>query len=116
MDVLQDQRKGALPELLLAGLPHRARWRVCPERFVIRASVVVARHPESARGPKDEDGRRDPRGHPVRLRSKPGQQGIAYQFRRVKWRKIRTEPVMLSLQGCPSGVDNERGEPEKNSD
>src|SRR6266852_529270 len=116
MDILQDQWKRALTEILLAGLSHRAGGRVRPERFVIRSAVVVARHTESARSPKDEHRRRDPRGHPVRLCPEPGVQGIANQLRRVKWRKVRTEPVMLALQRRPGGVDDERGESEKNSD
>ena len=42
MKILQNEGKTSLSKIALAGLAHRARRRVSPERFVIRAAVVVA--------------------------------------------------------------------------
>src|SRR5216684_4072307 len=51
MYVLQNERKGSLAEILLAGLAHRAGWRIGPKRLVVCAAIVVAGDPKSARRP-----------------------------------------------------------------
>ena len=52
MDVLQHERKRSLAQIGLARLSHRAGRRIGPERFVVRAAVVVAGEPEAARRPR----------------------------------------------------------------
>src|ERR1700733_6874692 len=42
MDILDDQGKSALAEIALARFADRAGGRVRPERFVVRAAVIVA--------------------------------------------------------------------------
>src|ERR1700733_14549243 len=49
MKVLHNERKGSFPQITLPGLTHRTCRRIGPERFVIRAAVVVAGQTEQAR-------------------------------------------------------------------
>src|SRR3954466_5245754 len=57
MDVLHDQRERALAEIRLARLANGAVRRIGPERLVIRAAIVIARHPEQT-GKRQEHQRR----------------------------------------------------------
>src|SRR2546428_12606042 len=54
--VLQYERHRALAAVGLSRLAHRAGGRVGPERFVVRAPVVIAGQPEATRRPEDENG------------------------------------------------------------
>src|SRR5215469_17985234 len=105
MYVLQDKRKRAFTQICLSWLAHCARGRVRPERFVVRAAIVVTRHTKSAGSPKDKNGSGNPSRHPGRLGAKPSMSRTE-QFRRIKWRKIGPEPVVLTLQRGPGGVHN----------
>ena len=58
MEILQDQRKASFAEIGLARLADGARRRIGPERFVVRAAVVVTGEPEEAGYPKNEKRRR----------------------------------------------------------
>src|SRR5438552_17452195 len=55
--VLQDERQRGLAAVALARLADRAGVRVGPERFVVRAAVVVAGEAESTRRTEYEYGR-----------------------------------------------------------
>src|SRR6266480_8084646 len=47
--VLHDERERTLAEICFARLAHRARGRVRPECFVVRAAIIITGQPESAR-------------------------------------------------------------------
>src|SRR5947207_5764081 len=51
--VLHDERERALAQICFARLAHRARWRIGPERFVVRAAIVITGQSKSARRPKN---------------------------------------------------------------
>src|SRR5260221_7563577 len=51
MDVLDDEREGALAEVGFARFAHGAVDRVGPERLVIGAAIVITGEAESARCP-----------------------------------------------------------------
>ena len=53
MHVLHDERKRALTEIGFARFTNRAGGRVRPESFVIRAAIVIAGQPKSARRPQN---------------------------------------------------------------
>ncbi len=74
MHVLQDQRKGVLPQVSAARLANGARRWIGPERLVVGAAIVVARDAEEARKRKDEErrGKRQPRRPERRFRPEPG--------------------------------------------
>src|SRR5262245_59898804 len=58
VDVLQDQGKGALTPIALAGFADgTGRW-IGPEGLVVSAAVVVAGEPKARRRPQDEERRR----------------------------------------------------------
>src|SRR6185369_11085780 len=80
--VLQNQRKRALTSVMFARLTYCAGRRISPKRFVISPTVVVARQPESARRPQDDQrGRpRQPGRKPCGLRTKPTVRRITEQF------------------------------------
>ena len=61
MHVLQDERERLLTPVRVARLTDRARDRVRPERFVVRAAVVVAGESEESRERQDQQGRRERR-------------------------------------------------------
>src|SRR5579862_3186472 len=114
MDVLNDQRKVALTQILLARLAHRAVGRIGPEGFVIRAPIVITSEPEPAR--EDQDDHRH--GHEARqeagYRPEPGVFArAAEKQRRVHRRQVGTEAVMVPLEGRPSGVYYEPPQTEK---
>src|SRR5436305_9697214 len=58
VDVLHDERERTLAEISFPGLADGAGWRVRPERFVIRASIIIAGQPKSARRPQNQERRR----------------------------------------------------------
>src|SRR5438093_1048953 len=58
MHVLHDQRKRTLAEISFARLTNRACGRIRPERFVIRAAIVVTGQSKSAGRPQDQKRRR----------------------------------------------------------
>ena len=115
MDILQNERKGAFAEIGLARFPHGAGWRVGPKSFVICAAVIVAGQTETAGRPQNQHCGRNPRRNPHWSEAEPGPHRIAKQFRRIERRKVRTEAVMVSLQGGPGGINNERGQTKENS-
>src|SRR5262245_29126350 len=67
VEVLEEEREGALAAIAAARLADRAGRRVGPERLVVGAAVVVAGETEAARSPQDQErGReRHPAGPPV---------------------------------------------------
>jgi len=114
VDVLDDEREGTLTEIFLARLADGTSRRVRPERFVICAAIVIAGETESAGGPEYEHGAGNSEGQPVRELAEPGiVAGEAENFRRIKWREVGAEAVMVALEGGPSGVDDERSETEE---
>ena len=65
MDVLEDERKRLLAEVLLARLADGAGRRIGPERLVVGAAIVVAGEAEAARRPEDQErGRKRQRRRP----------------------------------------------------
>ena len=96
----------------MRGSPTRARRRVSPERFVVRAAIVVAGQTETHRGPEDQQRRREwqPRGPPARLRSEQTVRRIPEQLGRVERREIRAEIVVRALERGPGRVNDERRE------
>src|SRR5262245_65168254 len=56
MNILEDEGKGMLAQILLSGFDHSTGRGVSPERFVISASIVVASQAEQSRRPEDEKG------------------------------------------------------------
>src|SRR5258708_10564272 len=90
MYVLKDKRKGSLAEIFLAGLAHRAGWRIGPKRLVVCAAIVVAGDSESTRRPQDQHRASDPEWHPVRHAPQPGVlSGDTEYFRRIHRREVR---------------------------
>src|SRR6476660_602209 len=71
--VLHDERKRTLTPVALARLTHRARRRIRPESFVIRAAIIIARHAKSCRRPENQQRRREnqPAWPPGGSRSEP---------------------------------------------
>src|ERR1043166_1868729 len=71
--VLHDQRERTLTERGFPRPAGSACGRVGPERFVIRASIIVAGEPKSTGRPENEERRREqhPARPPVRLWTKP---------------------------------------------
>src|SRR5205085_9514520 len=59
VNILHDQRKEALAQIGLARLPDCAGGRIGPERFVIRAAIVVAGESKKAWRPKNQERRRE---------------------------------------------------------
>ena len=58
MHVLDDERERALAEIRFARLANGACRRVGPERFVIRASIIITGQPKTARRPQNQQRRR----------------------------------------------------------
>ena len=54
MDVLQNQWQGIFAKIVVARFADGTRRGVRPKRFVIRAPVVIASHPEASRKRKDQ--------------------------------------------------------------
>src|SRR3990172_5236128 len=111
VDVLQDERERVLAAVGLSGLSHGAVRGIRPERFVVRAAVVIAGESKSARRPEDQErGRERQKGRPEGgLRSEPAMGGIAENLRRVKRRKVVAMGVVLALECRPGGVHDEGG-------
>src|SRR5215468_6446240 len=58
MHVLHDERERTLAPVALTRLAHSAcRW-IGPERFVVRATIIITGDPETARCPKNKKRRR----------------------------------------------------------
>src|SRR5437016_10718873 len=53
MNVLHDERERSLAPVCRSWFANGAARRIRPKRFVVRAAIVITRHPESARGPKN---------------------------------------------------------------
>src|SRR4029079_1103794 len=85
MDVLENERKGALTPVRLPRLSHGTRRRILPERLVVGAAIVVAGEAEPARGPENQQRGREweRRGPPAGLRTEPGVRSVAEEERRV---------------------------------
>src|SRR5205085_10394903 len=92
MDVLHDQRERALAEIRLARLANGAVRRIGPERLVVRAAIVIARHPEQPGKRQDQQRRREyePRRPPPRLRAQERVRRAAEQLWRVEGREVRS--------------------------
>src|SRR5438067_1772643 len=118
VDVLHDQREGTLAQISLPRFADRARRRISPEGFVIRAAIVIAGQPQAAGGPENEQRRRkqEPARPPRRLRSEPTVGRGAENLGRIKRREIGAEKIMVPLERSPSGVNDERPEAEKNKE
>ena len=115
MDILDDQRERALTEVGLARLADSAGRRIGPERLVVSAAVLIASEAESAGRPEDQHGGGHPYGHPRGSFSQPGiVAGFAEQLGRIERREIGAEAVVSALHRRPSGINDERGEAEKN--
>ncbi len=54
MNVLQNKRKLSLAEIMRARLADGTRGRVCPERFVIRAAIVITSETKTRRSPENQ--------------------------------------------------------------
>src|SRR5207237_10924192 len=108
VDVLQDERERALAEVALAGLAHRARGRVGPERLVVRAAVVVAGHAEAAGGPQDEQGGRERQRRRPPCRPGPEPPVLSAEEGRVERGGTRPPFVMDALERGPGRVYDPR--------
>ena len=53
MHILHDEREGSFAPIGLARLAHGAGRRVGPERFVVRATIVVTSQAKSPRSPEN---------------------------------------------------------------
>src|SRR5215471_12861092 len=86
VNILEDERKGTLTEVLLARFTDGTGGRVGPKSLVVSATIVIASDAESAGGPEDEECSREwkERREPRRLAAKPGVQRISPQLRRVE--------------------------------
>ncbi len=117
MEVLEDERKGSFAEIGLARFADGARRRIRPERFVIRAAVVVAGEAEEAGDPEDEKCGREwqESGVPAGFGTEQRVGRIAEDLRRVKGREIGAESVVRVLECGPVGVDEEAPKPRKTS-
>ena len=51
--ILHDERERSLAQILFARFADRARGRVRPESFVVRAAIIITGQPESARRPQN---------------------------------------------------------------
>src|SRR5689334_1078607 len=100
MHVLHDQRKRTFTEISFARLANGACGRISPERFVIRASIIVAGQPKSAGRPENEQrGRKQkPTGPPNWFAAKPRVRRVSKNFRRIKRRNVITEKIIASLK------------------
>src|SRR5580658_6350705 len=107
MKILQDKGKGMLSQISLAGLAHRARRRIGPERFVIRAAVVVTGHAKQAGYPENEQSRRKRQiaRVPTRLRTKQRMRRAAEKLGRIERRDVRPKGVMAVLERRPVCID-----------
>src|SRR5579871_426546 len=107
MDVLNDEREGALAEIFFARLTDGASGRIGPERFVVGAAIVVAGEAESAWGPEDEHRASYKGREPGGEDAEPGifARG-SEKFGGIKRRKIGTEAIVIALQRSPGGVDD----------
>src|SRR2546425_12859798 len=89
-------------------LAHSARRWIGPEGLVIGAAVVVTGEPESPRRPENQQRRREPQqaGPPRGPGAEPAVGG-AEQLRRIEWRQVGTEAVMVALERRPGRIDDE---------
>src|SRR5262249_16386943 len=71
MHVVQNEREGALAEVLRARLTDGARRRVGPERLVIGAAIVIAGEAKTGGERQNQHRRRDPQRHPAGRRAEP---------------------------------------------
>ena len=115
MDVLQNQRKRSLPQILLTRLADGARRRVGPERLVVRAAIVVAGDAEPARRPQNQQRRRKRKrgGHHAGF----GPNQRADCRRRAAANRTATGTGRTRngpLESRPRGVDDECGKTQKN--
>ncbi len=53
MNILQNKRKLSLAAIAVTWLADGTRGRVCPERFVIRAAIVITGETKTRRRPKN---------------------------------------------------------------
>src|SRR5436305_3789086 len=112
VDILHDQRKRTLAEISFPGLADGAGWRVRPERFVIRASIIIAGQPKSARRPQNQERRRivDPTRPPAWRAFDPGVGRVAENLRRIKRRDVIAKKIISSLKGGPRRINDESAE------
>src|SRR5262249_46744975 len=109
MNILDDQRQRSLPTIVLPWLSHGASRRVSPKCFVIFPPIVIARQTEPTGRPKNQERRRkrQPKGPPSRLGSKPAVRRVGEDFGRIERRKIRSGKVVIPLKRRPCCINNE---------
>src|SRR6266481_1457550 len=109
VNILEYQREKSLAQIRRARLAHRAVDRIRPHRLVVRAAIVVAGEPESARRPEDQKRGRERKntGPPAGLRTEPCVRRIAEEFGRIEGREVGAGGVVVALKGGPRGIANE---------
>ncbi len=119
MDVLQDKRKLSLAAIRMARLADGARGRVCPERLIIRAAIVIASETKTGGCPenKQRGRKRHPIGNPDRFYAEHRVRRSTKNFRRIKRRKIMRSAarvkIMLALKRRPRRINDERRQAQK---
>ena len=119
MNVLQDKRKPSLAPITLTRFADGARGRVCPERFVICAAIVITGETKTGRRPenKQRGRKRHPIGNPGGLDAEHCVRRRAEKFRRIKRRKIMRSAarvkIMLALKRRPRRIKDERRQAQK---
>src|ERR1700744_5887370 len=70
VNILQDKRKRGFAWIPDAGFTNGARGPISPERFIIRAPIIITGEPKAGRRPKHQESRRKqkPGRPPTRLR------------------------------------------------
>ena len=101
VNVLNDERKGALAKIFFAGFADGARGRIGPKRFVVSAAIVITGEPEATGGPKDEHGAGNPQRNPGGLGAKPGGLRITKKFGGIKRGDIGAKAEILSVKRSP---------------
>src|ERR1022692_801011 len=125
MNILNDKRKAVFAEIRFARFTDSATNRVSPERFVIRAAIIIASEAKPCGHPQNQEGRRERRQKrrpPGRLNTEKRVRRSAPKFGRVKWRQIiravaaipvSTGIVVGRVKGRPGRIDYEGGETEE---
>ena len=54
MNILQNKRKLSLAAIAVTWLADGTRGRVCPERFVIRAAIIITSETKTRRSPENQ--------------------------------------------------------------
>src|SRR5439155_11498612 len=107
--ILHNERERTLAPIALARFPYGACGWIGPERLVVCTAVVITGQPKSSGRPKNQQRRREkePTRPPRGLRPKPAVRRIAENFRRIKWRDVIANEIILPLKRRPRGIDDE---------